>query len=139
MGATPIPRDDTHPCNDCGRPYYERIGSYWLADDDLWRRVIGTDAIVLCPECFGRRANEAGASFHWRAADDAADVVTENRALREEVERLRAALSETEGVLSYAQTYAGLLVQYLPDITRRIALARQAANTVLARGEERAS
>jgi ribosomal protein L37E len=61
---------ETHPCNACGLPYYERMGTYWLADDALWARVVGDDSIVLCPACFRRFADAAGVSFYWRAVED---------------------------------------------------------------------
>jgi hypothetical protein len=73
LDALPEPptlSDDTHPCNDCGLPYYERVGTYWLADDALWARVVGDDSIVLCPACFRRRAVALGVSFYWRAVAD---------------------------------------------------------------------
>ena len=59
-------RDDTHPCHDCGKTYFERMGSYWLADDALWARVVGTDTVVLCPSCFAERAKVIGLLVHWR-------------------------------------------------------------------------
>lgn len=62
------PPDDTHPCNDCGETYYERMGAvYWLASDELWAAVVGDTSIVLCPPCWGARARAAGVPFHWRA------------------------------------------------------------------------
>lgn len=66
QSASALP-DDTTPCNDCGFPYYERMGSYWLADDDLWWRIVSDDSIVLCPGCFATRAHLAGVPMHWRA------------------------------------------------------------------------
>lgn len=62
--------DDTHPCADCGEPYFERMGSYWLASYDLWAEVVGTDQIALCPSCFGSLAQFLGTTFHWEAVRD---------------------------------------------------------------------
>ena len=61
------PADDTHPCDDCGDTYFERMGSYWLAPGKLWRAVVGDDTIVLCPGCFATRAREQGQLIYWRA------------------------------------------------------------------------
>jgi hypothetical protein len=72
--------DDTHACRDCRRTYYQRMGSYWLADDELWAKVVGGEQVALCPACFAERARKVGLHIHWRpevratsAALDAAD------------------------------------------------------------------
>ena len=54
-------------CQDCGRRNMSRVGSYWLAPDDLWNEVIGRASGILCPDCFTRRANAAGIRIHWTA------------------------------------------------------------------------
>jgi hypothetical protein len=63
-------RDETHPCSDCGESYYERMGGYWLTDDEMWQYVVGDSTLVLCPRCFSRRARRAGRSVRWLAIDD---------------------------------------------------------------------
>jgi hypothetical protein len=62
---------DVHACEDCGLPTNYAIGSYWLASDDLWRQVVGTPTIVLCPACFSERATSKGINVSWRAVTDA--------------------------------------------------------------------
>lgn len=49
-----------------------------------------------------------------------------------EVERLREALTDAEKTLRHLQPYAGLLVQYLPQVTHRVAVVREKANVALA-------
>lgn len=62
---------DVHRCEDCGAPTNESIGdSYWLADDDLWNRVVRTDTIVLCTDCFTIRARATGVRVSWRAVEE---------------------------------------------------------------------
>lgn len=61
---------DTHRCRDCAVPTSYAIGSYWLADDDLWNRVVGDNSIVLCPACFHDRAEAQGVAVSWRAHED---------------------------------------------------------------------
>lgn len=61
-------QDDTTPCNDCGEHYYERMGSYWLADDELWADVRGDGCeCVICPRCFATNARKQGILIHWEA------------------------------------------------------------------------
>lgn len=63
------------PCADCGDQGSEDAGygglSYWLADDELWARVVGRDDIALCPGCFSARARRAGVSLGWKALEAA--------------------------------------------------------------------
>lgn len=58
---------DVHRCADCTLPTSAAIGSYWLASDELWERVVGDEAVVLCPFCFEARARALGISISWRA------------------------------------------------------------------------
>jgi hypothetical protein len=62
---------DVHPCADCGVPTSEATGSYWLASDELWARVVGDDSIVLCPRHFHDRAEQRGILVSWRAIEEA--------------------------------------------------------------------
>lgn len=62
--------DNVHCCEDCGLPTCYAIGSYWLAPDALWQRVIDTTTVVLCPACFHDRAQAAGFAVSWRAVVD---------------------------------------------------------------------
>lgn len=57
---------DGEICEDCTRPVAERVGSYWLADDELWAAVVGEE-LILCPRCFGLRAERAGVGICWQA------------------------------------------------------------------------
>lgn len=61
---------DIHRCTDCAVPTSYAIGSYWLADDPLWARVVGTNLIVLCPACFVDRAEAKEINVSWRAHED---------------------------------------------------------------------
>lgn len=61
---------DVSPCADCAMPTSETTGSYWLASDDLWGRVVGDDTIVLCPRCFHDRAEAEGIFVSWRAVEE---------------------------------------------------------------------
>jgi hypothetical protein len=54
-------------CADCRRPVRERVGGYWRAPDDLWAEVVGDDSTILCPRCFGQRADARGVFVHWEA------------------------------------------------------------------------
>lgn len=61
---------DVHPCADCDLPTSYAIGSYWLADDELWKYVVGDDTLVLCPRCFHDRAAILGVAVRWQAVPD---------------------------------------------------------------------
>jgi hypothetical protein len=62
---------DVHRCADCALPTSAAIGSYWLASDELWERVVGDEPIVLCPLCFEARAQALGIAVSWRAEAEA--------------------------------------------------------------------
>jgi len=49
-------------CHDCGRDGYVP----WLAADALWLKVMSSPRGTLCPECFDKRAREAGIFCVWR-------------------------------------------------------------------------
>jgi hypothetical protein len=61
---------DVSRCDDCGLPTPYATGSYWLAPDDLWRDVVGSPALTLCPACFTERAEDRGIHVSWRAVRD---------------------------------------------------------------------
>lgn len=63
---------DGEICDDCTRPVAERIGSYWRALDDLWAQVVGDDTTILCPRCFGIRAQTKGIHICWQALPEGA-------------------------------------------------------------------
>ena len=50
-------------CQDCGRDYV-----LWHAPTDLYERVHGSTAGLLCPKCFSRQADEAGIPVEFIAA-----------------------------------------------------------------------
>lgn len=79
----PAQADDTQPCHDCGQTYYEHMGGYWLAPDDLWAEVVNTTTVVLCPPCFGRRAKAAGIAFRWQAVREAEEPMPDGRSATE--------------------------------------------------------
>jgi hypothetical protein len=60
-------------CEDCGFPVAFFVRSYWVAGNDLWNKIVGTDdnprgeGVILCPPCFTGRAREQGKHVHWRA------------------------------------------------------------------------
>jgi hypothetical protein len=83
-----------------------------------WRDSIGCDGSYAC-----------GASRHIEGCftgDGHPDAIRQG-----EIDRLREALTEAEATLKHIQPYAGLLVQYLPESTRRVAAAREKANAAL--------
>jgi len=57
---------DYEICFDCGRKNIGHVGTYWLADDDLWLEVIGHFGNVLCPLCFTGRCNKIGIPIYWK-------------------------------------------------------------------------
>lgn len=83
LAALGIVDDDTTPCIECGETYFERIGSYWLADDELWAEVMGDGCdCVVCPRCFARKAAEQGIPVLWQPvrakASDLAFLATDS-------------------------------------------------------------
>lgn len=59
---------DVAKCADCSLPTNWAVGTYWLAPDELWAEVVGTDTIVLCPLCFVARAEDMGLLVAWSVA-----------------------------------------------------------------------
>ena len=55
-------------CHDCGieQPVV------WTADDDLWMLVNGSPYGVLCPRCFGIRAEKMGLFLRWKPTVESA-------------------------------------------------------------------
>lgn len=50
----------------CGRRVAAGIGgTYWRAPDEMWERVVGSPAGVLCPSCFTERAEASGLRLYW--------------------------------------------------------------------------
>lgn len=49
-------------CQECGRP----VGVAWLAEDGLWREVIGTEGGIRCIRCFDRELEHRGIFVRWR-------------------------------------------------------------------------
>lgn len=56
-----IRRSNGERCGDCGRGYH-----LWMANDVLYRRVIGSGGGLWCPACFSRRANAMGLTIMWQ-------------------------------------------------------------------------
>lgn len=75
-------------CDDCARPVARGIGTWWNADDELWRQVVTGDAVhrdtptasggrrlvrraptdlTLCPKCFAARAATLGWLIYFDA------------------------------------------------------------------------
>jgi hypothetical protein len=60
-------------CEDCGFPVAFFVRSYWIAPDEIWNEVIGTqgnprgEGVVLCPPCFTARAEVKGLHVSWLA------------------------------------------------------------------------
>lgn len=53
-------------CEDCGRPVGCAIGgTFWRADDELWRRVVGSRHGILCVADFTARAEAFGINVRW--------------------------------------------------------------------------
>jgi hypothetical protein len=57
-------------CMHCGRPVGPHTGSWWLAPDELWLRVIGDPTGVVCPPCFTHAADEIGVRVRWDAVQE---------------------------------------------------------------------
>ena len=61
-------------CEDCGFPVAFFVRSFWVAPDDLWNAVIGTEdnpcgeGVVLCPPCFTVRSEVRGVHVSWWVA-----------------------------------------------------------------------
>ena len=48
-------------CGECGR----RVEAAWLADNNLWREVMGHDGGLLCIRCFDRELARRGRFVRW--------------------------------------------------------------------------
>jgi hypothetical protein len=55
------PWEGNGPCQDCGRR-----NVCWYAPNEVWNRVMGNEAGLLCPSCFVVRALGAGLDVVWR-------------------------------------------------------------------------
>lgn len=49
-------------CRECGRP----VGLVWLAPNDLWLAVFGTEAGIRCIPCFNAELESRGVYVSWR-------------------------------------------------------------------------
>lgn len=71
-----VTRYPSEVCQQCGRRNGHDLGdTWWHAHGDLWDRVVGGYAGVLCPRCFTRKASSLGIKVAWEANDS--DAVTQ--------------------------------------------------------------
>lgn len=66
---TLIRRWDSEICKRCGRRVGAHTGSWWHADEALWKKVMVEDYHVVCPPCFTAAAREHGILVCYHAID----------------------------------------------------------------------